>query len=68
MGASNSMGASKSMGTTKSMEKSGMNQKVNSCSNVSVKQCAVIDKDGKRCTGETEPGSIYCWEHRNYKK
>jgi hypothetical protein len=65
---SGSMGASKSMGTTKSMEKSGMNQKVNSSSNVSVKQCAVIDKDGKRCPGETEPGSVYCWEHRNYKK
>jgi len=54
------MGASKSMGTAKSMEKSS--------SNMTVKQCAVIEKDGKRCIGEAESGSVYCWEHRNYKK
>lgn len=63
-----SMGAPKSMDAPKSMEKSGMNQKVNSSSNVAVKQCAVIEKDGKRCIGDAEPGSVYCWEHRNYKK
>ena len=62
------MGASKSMGTAKSMEKSGMNQKVNSSSNMTAKQCVVIEKDGKRCIGEAEPGSVYCWDHRNYKK
>ena len=65
---SGSMGTSGSMGAAKSMDKSGMNQKVNSSANVAVKQCAVIEKDGKRCPGETEPGSLYCWEHRNYKK
>lgn len=65
---SGSMGATKSMGAAKSMEKSGMNQKVNSSSNMAAKQCAVINKDGKRCIGEAEPGSVYCWEHRNYKK
>src|SRR5665647_2995442 len=48
------MGASKSMGTAKSMEKSGMNQKVNSSSNMTAKQCVVIEKDGKRCIGEAE--------------
>jgi hypothetical protein len=68
MGSMGSMGASKSMDAPKSMEKSGMGQQVNSTANVAGKQCAVIEKDGKRCIGETEPGSIYCWEHRNYKK
>jgi hypothetical protein len=68
MGATNSMGTQKSMGTSKNMEKSGMNQKVNSSSNVAGKQCAVINTDGKRCNGEAESGSVYCWEHRNYKK
>lgn len=68
MGTPNSMGAAKSMGTPKSMEKSGMNQKANSSANAAGKQCAFIDKDGKRCTGEIETGSAYCMEHRNYKK
>jgi hypothetical protein len=67
-GSMGSMGATKSMDTPKSMEKSGMGQQVNSSSNVAAKQCAVINKDGKRCIGEAEPGTIYCWEHRNYKK
>lgn len=65
---SGSMGNSNSMGTTKSMEKSGMNQQMNSSVNTAGQQCAVINKDGKRCIGTAEPGSIYCWEHRNYKK
>ena len=51
------MGGSKSMGAAKS-----------SSSNMAMKQCAVINKDGKRCIGEAEPGSVYCQEHRNYKK
>lgn len=74
MGGANSMGASKSMGTSKSMEapknmeKSGMNQNLNSSSNVTGKQCAAIDKDGKRCIGKAESGSAYCLVHRNYKK
>ena len=65
---SGSMGAAKSMGAPKSMEKSGMKQQGNTSANAAVKQCAVIEKDGKRCVGETEPGSVYCWDHRNYKK
>jgi hypothetical protein len=63
-----SASSSSSMGTAKSMDKSGMNQKVNSPANAASLQCAVINKDGKRCPGKTEPGSLYCWEHRNYKK
>ena len=63
-----SMGTTNSMGDSKSMEKSGMKKQVNSSANAASHQCAVIEKDGKRCIGETEPGSIYCWEHRNYKK
>jgi hypothetical protein len=65
---SGSMGAAGSMGAPKSMEKSGMKQQPNSSANVTAKQCAVIDKDGKRCPGEVEPGTIYCWEHKDYKK
>jgi hypothetical protein len=68
MDPSKGMGDSKSMGAPKSMEKSGMNQKENSSANVAAQQCAVLDKDGKRCIGMAEPGSVYCWEHRNYKK
>jgi len=41
---------------------------MNSSVNTAGQQCAVINKDGKRCVGTPEPGSIYCWEHRNYKK
>jgi len=67
MGTSNSMGDSNSMGATKGMEKSGMKQEGNSSANLN-EQCAVIEKDGKRCIGQKEPGSIYCWDHRNYKK
>jgi hypothetical protein len=62
------MGVSGSMSTSKSTEKTGMKQQVNSSTNVAAQQCAVIQKDGKRCPGTAEPGSIYCWEHRNYKK
>jgi hypothetical protein len=68
MGTPKSMGTSKNIEPQKSMEKSGMNQKVNSSSNNASKQCAVIYKDGKRCTEQAESGSVYCWEHRNYKK
>jgi hypothetical protein len=67
-GSMGSMGAPKSMDAPKSMEKSGMGQQVNTTTKVASQQCAVIEKDGKRCIGQTEPGSIYCWEHRNYKK
>jgi hypothetical protein len=67
-GSMGSMGAPKSMDAPKSMEKSGMGQQVNATTKVASQQCAVIEKDGKRCIGQTEPGSIYCWEHRNYKK
>ena len=67
-GSMGSMGAPKSMDAPKSMEKSGMGQQVNTTTNAASKQCAVIEKDGKRCVGETEPGSVYCWNHRNYKK
>jgi hypothetical protein len=67
-GSMGSMGAPKSMDAPKSMEKSGMNQQMNSSTNTANEQCAVIGKDGKRCTGMVEAGSIYCWEHRNYKK
>jgi hypothetical protein len=65
---SGSMSNSNSMGATKSMEKSGMKQQMNSSVNTAGQQCAVINKDGKRCIGTAEPGSIYCYEHRNYKK
>jgi len=65
---SSSMGTSNSMSGPKSTIKSGMVQQVNSPANDAGKQCAVINKDGKRCVGEAEPGSVYCWEHRNYKK
>ena len=65
---SGSMGATKSMDATKSMNNPGMNQQVNSKATIAVQKCAVIDKDGKRCIGDAEPGSLYCWEHRNYKK
>ena len=67
-GSMGSMGDPKSMDAPKSMEKSGMKQQGNTSANAAVKQCAVIEKDGKRCIGEAESGSIYCWEHRNYKK
>ena len=66
-GASSS-GSMGSMDAPKSMEKSGMGQPVNATTNPASKQCAVIEKDGTRCIGQTEPGSVYCWEHRNYKK
>jgi tricorn protease-like protein len=68
MGTSGSMSNSNSMGAMKSMEKSGMKQQMNSSANTAGQQCAVINKDGKRCIGTAEPGSIYCYEHRNYKK
>ena len=61
------MDAPNSMSSPKSMDKSGMKKEGNSSANLS-EQCAVIEKDGKRCIGQVEPGSIYCWEHRNYKK
>jgi hypothetical protein len=67
-GSMGSMGDPKSMDAPKSMEKSGMGQQVNSTTNASSKQCAAIEKDGKRCIEQTEPGSVYCWGHRNYKK
>jgi hypothetical protein len=63
-----SMGTSGSMGAPKTMEKSGMKQQMNSSTNVAGQQCAVINKDGKRCVGTAEPGSIYCWDHKDYKK
>lgn len=56
------------MGAPKSMEMSGMKQKANTSDKAATQQCAVIMKDGKRCTGMAEPGSLYCWDHRNYKK
>ena len=65
---SGSMGGTNSMSAPKSMEKSGMKQQGNSSVNTASQQCAVIEKDGKRCIGQAEPGSVYCWEHRNYKK
>jgi hypothetical protein len=68
MGAAKGSDASKSMNASKSMEKTGMEQKVNSSANASGQQCAVINKDGKRCTGKAEPGSVYCMEHKDYKK
>lgn len=68
MGASKSMGASGSKDAPKNMEKSGMGQQGNSSANPAGQQCAVIDKDGKRCIGMAESGSVYCWEHRDYKK
>jgi len=68
MGTSGSMGSSSSMSTSKSMGNPGMKQQNNSSASAVSQQCAVINKDGKRCTGKTEPGSVYCWEHRNYKK
>jgi len=66
-GASSS-GSMGSMGAPKSMEKSGMGQQGNATEKVASQQCIVIDKDGKRCSGMKEPGSVYCLEHRNYKK
>jgi hypothetical protein len=68
MGAASSMGASSSMSAPKSMEKPGMKQQANSSTNVAGQQCAVINKDGKRCIGIAEAGSVYCMEHKNYKK
>ena len=68
MGGAGSMAAPGSMSAPKSMEKSGMKQQPDSPANVTAKQCAAIDKDGKRCTGEAEPGTIYCWEDKDYKK
>ena len=68
MGAQGSMAAPGSMSAPKSMEKSGMKEQVNSPANVAAKQCAFINKDGKRCIGEAEPGTVYCWEHKDYKK
>jgi hypothetical protein len=67
-GSMGSMGAPKSMAAPKNTEKSGMGQQVNTSTNAAGKQCAVINKDGTRCPGMAEPGSIYCWEHRDYKK
>ena len=67
-GSMGSMSAPKSMDAPKSMEKSGMGQQVNSSANTAGQQCAVINTDGKRCTGKAEPGSIYCREHKDYKK
>ena len=66
-GASSSGGMG-SMGAPKSMEKSGMGQRGNATTKVVSQQCAVIEKDGKRCIGMKEPESDYCLEHRNYKK
>lgn len=63
-----SMGSAKSMGEPNSMEKSGMKQQGKTSANDAFKQCTVIEKDGKRCIGKAESGSIYCQEHRNYKK
>ena len=65
---SGSMGSMGSMGAPKSMEKSGMGQQGKATSKVASQQCTVIDKDGIRCTGMLEPGSVYCLEHKNYKK
>jgi hypothetical protein len=69
MGTTKGMDAPKSTDPAKNMEKSGMGKQVNNVSgnNMSA-QCAVIDKDGKRCPGKAEPGSVYCAEHKNYKK
>jgi hypothetical protein len=63
-----SMGGSSSMGGSGSMGKSGMDQKGSSSTGVAGKQCSVINKDGKQCPGKAEPGTDYCWEHRNVKK
>jgi hypothetical protein len=68
MGSSGSMSGSGSMNSGKSMGKSGMNQQGTSSTNVAEKQCIFINKDGKRCEGSAEPGSDYCWDHRNVKK
>jgi hypothetical protein len=68
MGTAKGTDATKSMDASKSMEKSGMGQQANSSAKVAANQCAVINKDGKRCIGTAEKGSIYCWEHRDYKK
>jgi hypothetical protein len=67
-GSMGSMGTTKSMDAPKSREKSGMGQQVNSPANMAGNQCAVINKDGKRCIGKAEPGTIYCTMHKNYKK
>ncbi len=48
---SGSMGSMGSMDAPKSMEKSGMGQQGNATSKVASQQCAVIEKDGKRCVG-----------------
>lgn len=66
-GASSS-GSMGSMGTPKSMEKSGMGKPGSATTKVASQQCEMIDKDGKRCAGMKEPGSVYCLEHKNYKK
>jgi hypothetical protein len=63
-----SAGTKGSMGDSKSMEKSGMTKQMNSPANAVSQQCAVINKDGKRCVGTAEPGSVYCMEHKDYKK
>jgi hypothetical protein len=63
-----STGSMSGMDAPKSMEKSGMGKQANSSANVAEQQCAVINKDGKRCTGKAEPGTIYCAMHKDYKK
>lgn len=68
MGSTMSKDATKSMDPPKNMEKSGMGQQANSSSNAAGQQCAVIEKDGKRCIGMAAPGSIYCLPHKDYKK
>jgi hypothetical protein len=68
MGTPKNSDASKSMDAPKNMGKSMMGQPANSSSNVADDQCAVIEKDGKRCIGKAAPGSIYCLPHKDYKK
>jgi len=53
----------KSNAAPMSMGKTEMKPQMNSSTNVAAKQCAFVDKDGKRCPGEIEAGSIYCWDH-----
>lgn len=65
---SGSMGSMDSMSAPKNKDKSGMGQQVNSSAIVAGQQCAVIEKDGKRCIGKAEPRTIYCAMHKNYKK
>lgn len=31
----------------------------------SSRQCAAYTKQGTRCKRTAEPGSIYCWQHKN---